>query len=172
MEELLQNLGIKWQLLLAQIVNFCVLLFLLKKFLYKPMIKFLRERREAIEQGVERSEIAKKQFKEFREMQAQELAKTREEAHKVIEEAKRRAEDVKNQILLEAKNQTEILFKRAEKDIELLKKQRLLEAERELGMMAVQGMEYLIREKVSDDKKIQLADDAVNYIKSAKAIEQ
>lgn len=167
MEELFRNLGIKWQLLLAQVVNFFILLFILKKFLYRPMLKFLKERRNAIEDGLKKSELAQKQFQEFREMQARELAKTREEAQRIIEESKRRADEAKNQILLEAKDQAEALFARTQKEIESLKKQKLLEAERQLGKMAVLGMEYLIKEKVSEDKKMQLANDAINYIKSS-----
>ncbi|OGZ59844.1 MAG: ATP synthase F0 subunit B [Candidatus Spechtbacteria bacterium RIFCSPHIGHO2_02_FULL_43_15b] len=165
MEELLHNLGIKWQLLLAQIVNFLILLFLLKKFLYKPMLKFMRERRETIERGLKKSELAEIQFQEFRKMQAEQLTKTRTEAQKIMEDAKKRAEEAKAQILEEAKIQAEILFSRANKDIELLKNHRLMEAEHELGKMAVQGMEYLLREKISDDKKRELADEAIKNMR-------
>ena len=63
MAELLENLEIKWQLLAAQTVNFFILLFVLKKFLYKPMLKFLKERREAIEEGLKKVKEAVKIIK-------------------------------------------------------------------------------------------------------------
>lgn len=115
MSELFENLEIKWQLLLAQAVNFFILLFILKKFLYKPMLKFLRERREAIEEGLKKSELAEQQFKEMRELQAKELAKTRAEAQGIIDEAKKRAGEAKNEIVANAKRETETLFAKAEK---------------------------------------------------------
>jgi F-type H+-transporting ATPase subunit b len=168
MQELFENLEIKWQLLLAQAVNFFVLLFILKRFLYKPMLKFLRQRRQAIEEGLKKSEMAERQFKEMRELQAKELAKTREVAQGIVDEAKKRAEEAKGEIMANAKRETETLFAKAEKDIDQLKNQRLAEAEQEIGKLAIAGMEYLLKEKVSEDKKTALQDEAITHIKTLK----
>jgi len=168
MSELLENLEIKWQLLAAQTVNFFILLFLLKKFLYKPMLKFLRERREAIEEGLAKSELAEQKFQEMRELQARELAKTRQEAQQIIDTSKKRAEESKGEILAGARKETEDIFNKAEKNIEQMKNQRMAEAEQELGKLALEGMEYLLREKVSDEKKAALHDEAITHIKKLK----
>mgnify|MGYP001616435623 CR=1 FL=1 len=168
MQELFENLEIKWQLLAAQALNFLILLFILKRFLYKPMLKFLRERREAIEQGLKKSELAEQQFKEMRELQAKELAKTRAEAQGIVAEAKKRAEEAKSEIVANAKQETEALFVKAEKDIEQMKNQRLAEAEREIGKLAMEGMEYLLREKISEEKKTDLQEEAIKHIKALK----
>lgn len=166
MQELFENLEIKWQLLAAQAVNFFILLFLLKKFLYKPILKFLRERRQSIEEGLKKSELAERQFKEFREVQAKELAKTRQEAQRIVDEAKKRAEQAQKQMLAAGKAQAEALFIKAEKDIEQVKNQRLAEAEKEIGRLAIEGLEYMLKEKVSEEKKSSLQDEAIQHIKS------
>lgn len=168
MPDLLQNLEIKWQLLLAQAVNFFILLFLLKKFLYKPLLKFLQDRREGIEKGLKKSELAEQQFREMRELHARELTKTRQEAQKIIDEAKKRAQEAQAQMLTAAKGQTEMLFAKAEKDIEQMKSTRLEEAEREIGRLAIEGMEHLLKEKMPEEKKAALQDDAIDYIKNLK----
>jgi F-type H+-transporting ATPase subunit b len=168
MAELFENLEIKWQLLAAQAVNFFILLFILKKFLYKPMLRFLRERRESIEEGLKKSELAEKQFKEMRELQARELAKTRQEAQKIVDEAKKRAADAQGEMLAAGKAQAETLFAKAEKDITQLKNQRLAEAEKEIGKLALVGMEYLLKEQVSEEKRTALQDEAIGHIKSLK----
>jgi len=168
MQELLENLEIKWQLLLAQAINFFILLFLLKKFLYTPMLKFLRERRETIEQGLKKSALAERQFKEMRELQARELAKTRQEAQKIIDEAKKRAGEAQKEMLAAGKAQAETLFAKAEKDIEQLKNQRLAEAESEIGKLAVKSLEYMLKEKISEEKKVSLQDEAIAHIKTIK----
>lgn len=168
MQELLENLEIKWQLLAAQAVNFFILLFLLKKFLYKPMLKFLRERREAIEEGLKKSELAEQKFQEMREFQAKELAKTRREAQKIIDESKKRAEEAKKQIVAKTREEAEGIFTKAERDIAQMKAQRMAEAEQELGKLALEGMEYLLREKMSDEKKVSLQEEATAHIKSLK----
>lgn len=168
MQELFENLEIKWQLLAAQAVNFFILLFVLKKFLYKPMLKFLRERRETIEEGLKKSELAEQKFKELREIQARELAKTRQEAQKIIDEAKKRADEAQKQIVADAKKQTEALFTKAEKDIGQLKAARLAEAEKEIGRLAIESLEYMLKEKVSEEKKNSLLDEAIGHIKAIK----
>lgn len=168
MADLFENLEIKWQLLIAQAVNFLILLFVLKKLLYKPMLKFLRERRQAIEDGLKKAELAEQQFKEMRGLQAKELAKTRKDAQKIIDEAKTRADAAKNQIAADAKKETERLFSKAEKDIGQMKNQRLAEAEKEIGKLAIEGMEYLLREKMSEDKRAALQEEAIGHIKNLK----
>ncbi|MFY9457802.1 MAG: F0F1 ATP synthase subunit B [Candidatus Spechtbacterales bacterium] len=168
MAELFENLEIKWQLLLAQAVNFLILLFVLKKFLYKPMLRFLRERREGIAEGLKKSELAEQKFQEMRVVQARELAKTRKEAQGIIEEAKKRANEAKNEIVANAKQETEGVFKKAEKDIEQMKNQRLEEAEQEIGKLALAGMEYLLREKMTEEKRATLQEEAIAHIKSTK----
>jgi len=165
MNELLDNLGVQWQLLLAQVVNFFILLVLLKKFLYKPMLKFLRERRQGIEEGLKKSELADQKFTEMRELQARELSKTRQEAQKIISEAKKRAEEAKSQIMAQAKKETESLFAKAEKDMEQVKTQRIEQAEQEIGRLAIEGMEYLVREKMSQEQRTALADEAIQHVK-------
>lgn len=56
--ELLNALGIDWKILLAQFVNFAVLVFVLWKFAYKPIFKFLEDRKNKIEEGIKNAEQA------------------------------------------------------------------------------------------------------------------
>jgi len=132
------------------------------------MLKFLRERREKIEDGLRKSELAQRQFKELRVIQAKELAKTRQEAQKIVDEAKKRAADAQHEMLAAGKAQAETLFAKAEKDIEQLKNQRLAEAENEIGRLAIEGLEYMLKEKISEEKKSSLQDEAIGHIKELK----
>ena len=58
MQQLLDNLGINWELLLSQAVNFALLLIVLRIFVYKPVLKLLRDRRERIEGGLIKADEA------------------------------------------------------------------------------------------------------------------
>ena len=132
------------------------------------MLKFLRERRETIEEGLKKSDLAEQQFKEMKELQAKELAKTRTEAQGIVDAAKKRAEEAKSEIVANAKQETETLFTKAEKDINQLKAQRMQEAEQELGKLALEGMEHLLKEKMPEEKKAALQDEAIGHIKNLK----
>ena len=64
MNELFSQLGIDPKLLLAQGVNFVILLVVLTKFVYKPLMKMVEERRKKIELGIKGGEKAEQIIKQ------------------------------------------------------------------------------------------------------------
>src|SRR3989344_5816113 len=60
MEEagLFGQLGIDWKLFLSQAVNFFILLVILGKFVYKPLLKVIKERNEKIQEGLQKAKEA------------------------------------------------------------------------------------------------------------------
>jgi len=58
MEELISTFHIEWQLIIAQLVNFAIVLFVLWKFAYNPILKTLNDRTKKIEKGVKDAEDA------------------------------------------------------------------------------------------------------------------
>ena len=52
MNELFEQLGINWKLFLSQLVNFFILLFVLRAFVYKPFLAIIKERSKKIKEGL------------------------------------------------------------------------------------------------------------------------
>src|SRR4030067_222054 len=69
--EVLEDFGVEPILLLAQVVNFVILLYILKRFLYKPILKVLEERKKRIETSVKQSEDIQKRFDEMSKKQTE-----------------------------------------------------------------------------------------------------
>ena len=86
MDSLLTQLGIDWKLLIAQIINFLVLLAILYKFLYKPVFKILHDREEKIEKSLRQAERIEKNLFESEAEKSKIVAEARNEAGKVIAE--------------------------------------------------------------------------------------
>ena len=107
MSELLSKLGIDWKLLIAQIINFLVLLFVLYKFAYGPIVAMLEKRQRKIEQGLADAEAARKNLEKSGEKQKEILKKARAEAKVIVEKAHKQAEKSKVEIAAEAKEQAE-----------------------------------------------------------------
>mgnify|MGYP001588456271 CR=1 FL=1 len=63
--ELISKLGIDWKLLVAQIVNFFILLFVLYKFAYKPVLEMLEKRSKTIEKGIHDAKASEERLKEI-----------------------------------------------------------------------------------------------------------
>lgn len=73
--------------MIAQIVNFLVLLFILKRFLYKPILKVLAERRQKIEESLKNAEEIEKRLNEIAEKETEVILQAGKEGQKIIQEA-------------------------------------------------------------------------------------
>ena len=88
MGETLQQLGIQWPKLIAQVVNFAIVLFILWKFAYQPVLAMLAQRREKIAEGMANAEKIKAELAAAEASRRQILDKASVDAGKFIEEAR------------------------------------------------------------------------------------
>ena len=137
MSELLQNLGIDWRLLLAQIINFALLLFILKKILYGPLAKFLETRRATIEQGLENAKNIQHKLKEIDLEKRQALLEARTEAVKLSAAAKVAAQNEAEGILTEARTRAEATLEDARQKLKGDKEKIVAEARGEITQLAL-----------------------------------
>src|ERR1035437_2709692 len=85
--EILKNFGFDPILLVAQIVNFLIILFLLKKFLYKPVLDMLKKRKDDIEKGVKDAEEGRLTLEKALEEEKKILRIAQEQSKKIIDDA-------------------------------------------------------------------------------------
>lgn len=100
--QILNQFGFEPILFLAQIVNFLIILYVMKKFLYKPMLKILEDRKHKIAEGLRHAEEADKKLQETVQKEEEILQKAQGEARKMIEEARAEREEM----LQQAENST------------------------------------------------------------------
>lgn len=89
--EFLKDFGFNPVLLIAQIINFLIVLVVLKKFMYKPVMDMLNKRKTEIESGLKNAEEADKKLKEADEKESEILQKAHNQAEKIISDAKAEA---------------------------------------------------------------------------------
>src|SRR5882724_11377843 len=87
MIELIEKFGIDWRILLAQVVNFIVVLIVLGKFVYKPVMKMLNKRREDIEHGIKSAKEAEEKLRDADNMRLRTEKEAKEQAFQVISKA-------------------------------------------------------------------------------------
>jgi F-type H+-transporting ATPase subunit b len=102
MSELIYQLGIDWKLLLTQGVNFLILLVALTFFVYKPLVKLMKERNCRIEAGLKGAEEAENRLKEIEKIKSEKLAEADKAAVKVIGEAEKKGQKRMREIMAEA----------------------------------------------------------------------
>ncbi len=125
---MLAKIGINLISLVAQIINFGLLFFILSRFLYKPLLRLFEERAKKISQGLK---AAEENLKEKAKLEAQkklEMKKTQEAMEKLLNQAKIEA---KKQSALIIENARQTAKREAAKEAEILR-QKLYEEEKQL----------------------------------------
>ncbi|MDD5651902.1 MAG: F0F1 ATP synthase subunit B [Candidatus Moranbacteria bacterium] len=154
--ELLENLGINGKILLAQVVNFFILFWILKKFAYKPVLNLLEERSKKIEKGLKDAEAARKKLEETEIESKKILSDARKHSREIIKEAEIRAETSKREIAEETKHKVDKMISDAKKKIEEEKDKMVVEVKNEVADLVSLATEKVLEKKADseDDKKI------------------
>ncbi len=119
--EFLGNFGIDVKLLIAQIINFGLLLWLLKRFLYKPII----ERIEKDETELKQTEIQKEELEQqknaFIEQKKKEIVTAKNRAQEIIKEVEYVSTEIKKETYEKAKKEAEMMITQSKNQLESLK---------------------------------------------------
>lgn len=147
MGPLLDAFGIDVRLLVAQLVNFGVLLAALTYFLYKPVMRTLDERREKIAKGVEDAEAAAKAASVASEQAHQTVSAAEAEAGQVLTRARAEAQAEKARLEQEAHGRAESIVRDGESRAKEAHERALRESEREIARLALLAAEKALRAK-------------------------
>ncbi len=162
MEELIKTFHIDLKLIIAQLVNFGIVLFVLKKFAYGPVLKMMQERTDKIEKGMADAESAGKKILEIAEQEKTVLIEARKQAQEIVTKAEEIAKQNKEEIIVEAKNQSEKILADAGKKIEQEKNQMLQEIKSQIAELVITATGKVIGEKMDSEKDKGIIDRAIN----------
>ena len=109
MPELIEKLGLDWRVLLSQGVNFLILLLVLKIFLYEPVLKVLRERKQKITEGLEKARQADDRLSRVESLVGEKLGQADRQSADLIRESEKTARERGGEIL-EAAREKEVLI--------------------------------------------------------------
>jgi F-type H+-transporting ATPase subunit b len=166
-QRIAQTFGVDWPHLMAQIISFSIVCFLLYKYAYRPVLAILDQRRRQIERGIADSE----------KIQA-ELAQTEAERHHVLIEAGTQA----NQIIAEAlaaaaqlrKKESEKAIATAEQIVTKAREttvqehsRMLTELKGELGLLVVRATAQLTGKVLTPDDQQRMAEETIQQVARA-----
>jgi F-type H+-transporting ATPase subunit b len=161
MEELIKTFHIDWKLVIAQLVNFAIVLFVLKKFAYGPVLKMMTERTEKIEKGIENAENASKKLAEITEKEKEVLVEARKQAQEILANAEAVSLKNKEEIVSEAKAQAEKILSDSAKKIEAEKNQMMQEVKGQIAELVVAATGKVIDEKMDSEKDKALIEKSI-----------
>lgn len=161
MEELIKTFHIETNLLIAQIVNFTIVLLVLYKFAYKPILNLLNDRTKKIEKGLEDAKEAGEKLEKITEKEKEVLILAKKEAQEIIKKSEEKAKINANSLVLEARNQTEKIMEEAKEDIGREKNKMLAEVKSEVADLVIVATEKIIGEKLDKEKDRDLIEKAI-----------
>ncbi len=161
-----KDFGVDWPHLIAQIVSFCIVAFLLQKFAYKPVVDILEERRKRIAQGLADAEQAKKEL-ETAEAQKQEvLTKANAQATKMIEEARAVAAKVQETETAKAVAAAEQIISKAKEAATADRARMLADLKKEVGRLVVQTTATVTGKVLTPDDQRRLTEETTKQVSS------
>jgi len=158
---LIKALGIDGRILLAQLFNFALLVFILWRYAYKPVLNILEERRSKIEQGLNDAETAAEKLKQAEENSRQVMIAARQEAAQLLEKAQHQAELRQQEIVRKAQEDIGIMMEKEREKIEAEKKSVLAELKGELSNLILLGLKSFLHEIVDDKRDKEAIDRLV-----------
>ena len=152
----MENLGVNWKILLGQIINFVILLFLLKRFVYKPFLSLLEKRKVKIEEGMKKSEEANILMEKTRALSKEIRDKGQDEARKLIIQAEAKAKERAQELLAEAEKEKSMVLEQAQNRAKEILRREEESQKREMIDRAFLVAERFLKERMdqSQDKKI------------------
>jgi len=138
MQEAVIKFGLDWHLLIAQAINFGILLFILWKFLYRPILNILDKRRSKIEEAQNFVEQITQEKEALDAKTSQIIEQARIESEKIMENAKKIAITESNNILEKANNASNQMLEKAKEEIEQEKQKMLKDVQQYIGELALQ----------------------------------
>jgi len=157
----MEALGIDLKLMIAQLVNFGILLFLLNKFLYKPITNMLDERKNKVETGIKDAESAKNNLENAEDQAEKIKTEAKTEANEILKNAHAQAILETSATIKKANDQVDRLIENAKSEAENMKKKALIEAKGEITGLIGLALDKVISDELSKDQKEKLTKSAL-----------
>ena len=147
------------------ILTFLLLLFILAKFAWKPLLKMLNDREELIRSSLEDAEKAKEKLEKLNAEGEAIINQARSEAQSILSEGKAAAAKLKDETLDVAKEQAKQIASEAEKQINIEKDKAIAEIKSEVVNLSMSIAEKLINKNISPEDNKALIDESLSSVK-------
>ena len=157
----MSQLGLNVPVLVAQLINFFLLLVLLRVFLYKPILEMLDRRAHRIREGLEAAEKSKEHAAETEEEVARKLEEARRQGQALVAQAQEAATRLQEEARNQARREAEQLLERARNEIQLERDQAIAELRKEFAELTVLAAEKVISQSLDRQAHQRLIDEVL-----------
>ncbi len=149
MEQILAVFGIDWRILIVQIINFSILLFVLWYLLYRPLVAMVENRRAQIIEGVAKAERADAALRDADAKKAELITKASLEAEELLKTARTASKQKEQSLVREAEEKAARIVSEATLKAKETEREALVKSKEEIAKLVVLGVEKTLREKAA-----------------------
>lgn len=159
--EILNEFGVKPILLIAQIVNFLLLLYILKRFLYKPLLKALEDRKQKIANSLKNAEEIEKKLQQVSEERVDALKKASKDAEDIIEDATKSADKIIAEAHAKASKDIERLVEKSKVSMELERARLYQDIKGELAGIVAASLEKVTGKIITEKDQKEMIEKSI-----------
>ncbi|MCK5084439.1 MAG: F0F1 ATP synthase subunit B [Candidatus Pacebacteria bacterium] len=164
MPEIFTKLGIDYKLIIAQAVNFILLLVILQRLAYKPVLKMLKERTDKIDKSIKQAQKIEEELKNTEEMKIAEIKKGKEEYQKTTKKAQEIAERKSQEAMERTRIKTQEIVENAKMEIRNEKEKSVKDAKKEIADISILIAKKIIGNNLNEKEQKKIADDVLRKI--------
>ncbi|WP_330375724.1 F0F1 ATP synthase subunit B [Butyrivibrio proteoclasticus] len=149
---------------IIQILNLFLQVYLIKKFLFKPINEILEKRKNLADKVIREARDAQSEADSLKEQYESSLTKAHTEAAQIVSEAQKEAQAKADTMVKEAEEEAASIKARAAADIEQEKKKAINEAKDEIGSLAMDIAGKVVEKEINEADHKKLIDDFINKV--------
>ena len=164
MEKLIEEFSIG--LFFWQTIIFVILIFLLRKFAWSPILKAVNDREQGIKDALDSAEAAKKEMQSLQADNEKIMKEARAERDSLLKEARGLKNSMISQAKDEAKSEAQKIIESANEAILNEKNAAVSDIKKQVASLSIEIAEKLLKEKLSDDnKQMKIVEDLIKDVK-------
>lgn len=157
-------LGINLKIFIAQLFNFVLVLLVMWKWVYQPLVKLLDARAERIAESLHNAEAIEKRMEGIKQEQDRLIAQAKNEAAVLLEQARDSAHKQKKDLLENAKQEVRQVISQGKDQLKAEKSQMVREAKEELIELAIVATRKIIKEQMDEKQSRKIAEQAIDSV--------
>ena len=150
--------------LIAQVLNFFILLFILKKFAYKPLLDLMEARRQRVVSDLENAEKNRVASEELKAEYEKQLAEVKHEAQVIMDKANKLANETREEIIAQARAEQERLIEAARDQIAREQQKAMMELRNEVASLSMLVATQIVGKSIDEQKDKQIIADVLSKL--------
>src|SRR5947209_16291880 len=156
--------GWNWKLFLSQVISFCIVAFLLRRFAYKPILAVLEDRRRKIEEGQLNAEKIRKQLADAESRYQEIVSKANADGQRMIDEARDSAAHLSERKQQEAIASAEQIITKAKEAASIEHDRQMQALKREIGHLVVETTAKITGKVLTSEDQKRLQEEAARQV--------